>query len=91
MCTSLPFSAFGVQQKPYTSKPDGTDGNQNCPLNFPVFKCVNKHVLYKFSRGEKIVNDFFIGLIFVFEVRGGGELFLKLQQEHEFLNMWCQT
>ena len=48
-----------------------TDGNQKFPLNFFVFKYVDKHVLSKFSGFEKIVNDFFMGLIFGFEVGWG--------------------
>ena len=32
-----------------------------------------------------------MGLIFGFEVGGGGELFLKLHKVNESLNMWHQT
>ena len=47
-------------------------------FNFFFLKYVNKHVLSKFYKTEKIVKDFSMGLIFGFEVGGGGELFLKL-------------
>ena len=75
-------SPFGVHWKTYdeaqraelsgwTERDGRTDGNQKCSLNFYVLKYINKHVLWKFSRSEKIVNEF-MGLIFGFEV-GGGE------------------
>ena len=35
-----------------------------------------------FLHVKKIVNDLFMDLIFGFEVEVGGELFLKLYQEH---------
>ena len=40
---------------------------------------------------KKLSNDFFMALIFGFEVGGGRELFLKLHEVNEFLNIWCQT
>ena len=64
------------------------DGGQKGPSVFLKFKYVNNKVMILLSISKKFVRNFLMGLLFGFEVGGGGKLFFKLPWVREFFNMW---
>ena len=100
--TSLPFSPFGVQRKPYTSERwrrelsgwvGGWEGDQKCPSIFLIFKYVNKQDFLISNMVSKVVNDLCTGLKIWFEVGlscGLGFTFFDLPYLPGFWNLFSK-